>query len=1004
MYCRELLFSLRFDDLSKELKKLLCHDLSGIEGSDTLNFYNYLVELRKKGKSDRHVSDSYMSEVKAITAFYRNPMPITGIKFLEYRPETQVLILDKMFAAQLWGSIIRMHDDNLRLDSLVEAQLSYYAGLSYFNIHDFNHALEAFEKLAEGGDEKYKILYLCSNIQVINSQIVDGDRKSEDRLVDLIEELEKYRNHSVYRSNELLMAVIFIEACFNLGCRDRRFLYRAFSAYESFSDEVREEPAVIYRLAICKELNGNIDEAIALYESLDWKNDEIIAQRYLVALYELGKADEIIKKYDSIKDKNPRVDGIYLLALSKVDDKTYEKKLAEELTKHRASYEDIFLISYYVEDENVYQKLVLPVIEELFKNEKKDISVKLKMGYILLFAKWKNIELLDIVIASVDRLSMINAYVTQQIYKAAYEVVQREYKKEKHGFIRNSDMESANRIAERMISEKINEAAFLQIRIMYAGAMGMTYSMLSYSKAFFSITGDLGTARNIVALLCECGENSSKEYEPYLDSLKNSENPDYCMMIANAKLKQGKTEEADFYAYKALYFLNGKDDFDIYLSFWGYHFANLRRYCYESPHKVVTGNMVVTLKKLGTEVEQKCVCLDSEDDYDDPNNMSMNIEHIPKSETLYSKLQGGVQKQAIKIGESRYEIVDFVPRNIFAGRYVLEKINKNPEKFNNKIWVIADEDPKTVIEQMFMLGDRTEHMNTLLRAYFREDGGLGLPIDAFTAGDYGKYIDALRMLLLVKDNLFNAGQPTIEDFDDSDFVPTISTLVLLAIMGWLNMLGGLQGKIIVPGSYIKFFKKQYSNTVDMQAVSPGTLAKNNGQMILYEPDKSLPDIWESIIDFLADVKTEEITDDERIEFPLIEGISGEQLITGMKMDVIQLDALILAKKRDAYFLCDDFFFRQIAHIVGIKHNNFVSLLYHLPLEEASKYALELSKTNYIHTPLMSASEEDALQMIENFALGKRKRAYYADFFDMAIRTREKMLNELFEISSEDLAE
>lgn len=81
-------------------------------------------------------------------------------------------------------------------------------------------------------------------------------------------------------------------------------------------------------------------------------------------------------------------------------------------------------------------------------------------------------------------------------------------------------------------------------------------------------------------------------------------------------------------------------------------------------------------------------------------------------------------------------------------------------------------------------------------------------------------------------------------------------------------------------------------------------------------------------------------------------MSGEELLAGFKLDVIQLDALILAKRENATYLCDDLFFRKVAEGLRIRNLNFVSLLQHYnDINYIVPILMEMSKTNYIYLPL-----------------------------------------------------
>ena len=94
--------------------------------------------------------------------------------------------------------------------------------------------------------------------------------------------------------------------------------------------------------------------------------------------------------------------------------------------------------------------------------------------------------------------------------------------------------------------------------------------MLKYAKELFEITKEEGMAKNIIAMLFERNVTDYSVYAPYINALRSSTKPDYCMAIASALLRLGKTEEADLYAYKALYYLNDVDDYRIYKSYFGY--------------------------------------------------------------------------------------------------------------------------------------------------------------------------------------------------------------------------------------------------------------------------------------------------------------------------------------------------------------------------------------------------------------------------------------------------
>lgn len=994
--CKNYVLSLQMDELSKEIKKLFPNNNS-ISGAICLDKYRFIAELVEKGNSSVLVSDEYSSEATWLNSFYQKTYPITIFDFSKHEAETQVLIIDKLFASHLWDSIIKLNDSSMTFDSQVKLQLLLYSGLSYFNKQKYSEANRILASIPnKNNDAKYALFLLCTEIQVICEEFRNGLHTHAIKLDSLISELSKYKSSPEYKKNENLIANLYLESYYYLGLNDAKYLGKAFAIYETFSYETQNNDIIKYHLAICHELNSNIDEAIKLYSSLDWQSNEAFAQRYIVALTENGNYQQVITIFPNIKCKTARVKGAYLLTLQKSHNPIYQDMLANAIDEYKSSLEDFFCIAYYVDDSNIAKKFFLPIFRELLDNNSSIPTIQLRLGLMMLFARWEEIDLLDLVLSLTDDLSAIDSFIAKMIYKALYKTVTSIKKNNKTVIIQNTNLEKANRIAERFLYANMCTADFLQIKILYCDMTEMKLSLLKYSKEYFSLTKDSAVAFKIIALHLDKGLFSYNDIAPYLEVLTKSQKPEYCIIAANALSTLGKNEDADYYVYKALYYLNGEDDFNTYKYVFGYYNSNLRRYHDEPIRKAIAGNMVVILEPKDDSAEPLALCLDSEDEFDNPDNHSLGIPHYHRKTAVYSKLCGSVTNQIVNIKGVTYRIKEYMPRMIYAYRIIYTMIGKYPHRFGSDTFVITENEPQELLKQMksaLKYSDHSEHIKSLLRAYNREDGGVGLPIECFISGDYSKYIDAMKLLLFSKDLAFYSGFPVIDDLDNSPFVPTISTLLLLSQMGWMYLLDGIKDRIIVPESYIQFFQEQYKRIFNIQVISPGTLAYENDKIVLYETDKKLPTIWETIIDFLDNIKTDRLSDDERISFELFKGFSGEHFFSIGQINYIQLDALIVAKKEKAIYLCDDYFFRMLADISKIKNYNLASLLYHLPISESSPIIMELSKTNYIYTPFIPSDEENALQLYENLTTGKKKKEYYSRYFEAVSSATESILNE-----------
>ena len=522
----------------------------------------------------------------------------------------------------------------------------------------------------------------------------------------------------------------------------------------------------------------------------------------------------------------------------------------------------------------------------------------------------------------------------------------------------------------------------MQIKYLCAGAKEKRFSMLKYAKELF-----------------ERNETDFNAYSPYIGVLSNSTKPDYCMAVASAMLRLGKTEEADLYAYKALYYLNDREDYEIYKSYFWYYNQNLNRYYDQIEIKRVKGNSVVTLEENspgdGENPKIITLCLDSESEFSDLNNTSMGVRHIPSGSSLYLKMQGSRLNQVLKVEDVNYRITNIRSRTNYAAGFIFRKISAHPEKFDGAVLVLASEKPEELIEKIKSMTDRTEQTEALLNFYHFKENKTGLPIDSFTNGDYDRYIDALTMLLHAKDQAFYTGLPIYEDEENQKYIPTLSTLVLLSSMNILNVLDGIKNNLLLPTSYMDFFAERYSKAKEISFVSPGKLVNVNNQLTLIENDFSHVEIWERIIDFCTECKKIEISDEERIGFSIGDDINGEQFIAMAHLHLIHLDSFILAKKEQATLLCDDLFFRKMATYGKIRNINFVSLLRHYVNKDfVVPIVMELSKTNYLYIPLMARTDEEAITLKNNILDGALKKKYYSDMLRAYSVTWKKVMREI----------
>lgn len=617
----------------------------------------------------------------------------------------------------------------------------------------------------------------------------------------------------------------------------------------------------------------------------------------------------------------------------------------------------------------------------------------MKFEIITFLAYCREIELMETVLDAVEDISTINSFVIGEICKALYDIANREYAHEEKEFEKPGDFEATNRIADKFLAVNVSRKIFLQIKVLCAGACQMPFSSLQYSKELFEITNDEEIAHNIVALLFERKETNPAEYEPYLEVLKKSEKPEHCMVVASAMLALGRDDGAEYYAYKALYFLNGKDDYNIYKSYFGFCNYNMQRFRADVELRSVRGGVVVTLEESNPagKTDRFDVCLDAEADFTDEANRSMGIEHLTSSNLDHIKLRGSGLGQVLKLRGKNYKVIQIVPRGQYGLNYILQKIQERPEMFRGVVRMISTGNTDEMITQIKKLTDNSEHTKSILKSYHFDQNELGLPIDAIGSGDYSGYIAAFKYLLYHKDEALYAGQPIYENEEGQKYVPGLATLILLSVLGRFDVLDAIKDKIIIPESYIVFFQEEYSKAAEMVQVSSSILYFIDDKPVMGEPDRTLPKMWEAILELCKEYETKRITDQERIDFKIVDGIMGETFITGMMLSTVHLDALLLSQREKATFLCDDLFFRKIATCIGIRNLNIVSLIQHYTDPDyVVPFIKELSKTNYVYVPPRARNDEEFKEILENLLDGEKKRVFYGEWIRQLYGIRDRI--------------
>ena len=999
--CKEYAVQLELEALENELQSLFSCGINSFEGSGTAYFYSLLVKLYKGEDYDTELQNcgaEYVAEAEWIIEFNRAPKAVSIEDFESHFPAIQIFIINKLFSPDHWSDILALWEGvKFRVDPSIKNTIELFYALSLFNLQQIEKSKKTFDDIVKSTEDIRVHFFSCLvDIRMENSYYQAGMAGNHEKLIELLSQLNSYNNLKQAKQQSLLISALKMESFYHLGIAEKKYLECAIDEFNGYSEETKGQTIVRFFYALCLELNGQRDKAIVIYSSMDWKFDPFIAERYMLCLILNSRADEAISVYGLINNKTSFTEGVYLFALkSNGDTQKYNEALTIATNQYSNSLEDTIKIAYFIDSDDTSKEIVLTEIKRLATEKSiQALPNNIKINLIIILSQFREITLLESVLKSIIDPSAINEYAVGEIYKALFDVTNRECKIEERTVDNSADFESAERIADNYLRTGHFRKYFLQIKILCAGARQKPFSSLKYSKELFAITHDENLARNIVALLLDRKEKNPSAYAPYLEILKSSEKPECCIAVASANIALGKIDEADYYAYRSLYFLNGKDDYKVYKSFFCFCNYNIHRYCQTSSIKSVNGGAVITLTEnaADSQARQIVICLDAEAELSDEGNRSMGIEHLNQFDHDYIKLHCCGLNQVIKFRGKHFKMEHIVSRVQYGFYYVFQKIQEKPELFQGSVFMISTADVEGGLKKIRELTDNTEQINSLLNLYHQIENDTGIPLDLLVSGDYSRYIDAVKYLLFYKDEAFYAGKPVFEDETGQRYIPSLSTLVLLSVLGRIDVLDSFKQQIIIPESYLSFIQEEYSKAVRRCQRSPTSLAFVEDRPIIQETDKTIPDLWEMLLDFCNQCVSESISDQERIDSIIANETSGEQLFSDMKISYIHLDALILSKKENATFLCDDLFFRRLATWMEIRNINTVSLIWqHTDSDYYVPIIKELSKTNYIYVPFLYRNINEMYEVLDNLLEGEKKNKIYGEILRRYFELRDQLL-------------
>lgn len=914
--CKQHILFVNEAEARKLIETFFTFGVQGLlhESSQQLYFLRYLLlrfenKLSEAGDCIEFLDEGFCDEIETINAVLENDGDISRLHTL--RSESQAYVLNQLFAKGRYDVITSEYDNLTLVEEKLRITWDYYSGISYFNLHLFEQAINHLEKVFPiTKNPMHQMVALISKMQylfVLNNSknVCEELRLTFDELENLLirEPGAEYGNENLVLGTELQYYFSF-----NLGKFEEK--------YHNLTDKEKSTVDAKYFWALYCERNGNFELALDQYKNIENSDKNDVQFHMMFCNLMLQNWKEVISIYNLIPAEyiEPQHRGIMLQALFHCSRDEYRTQLDKNVKLCSDDIDSMYFLALATEESiEDFDEFIFPILQ---KNKTKIISnsnIQMKFGYASMLFHAHHGKFCVEVLKSIDDFDVIGNEPIQILCSELYE---------DHCV----EPDKIENIADLFIEQDKEKISFMRLKCNALNDQKKYLSAIKISKELFDLTNELDDACNVVALALNNDPNNMRDYMQYVQLLMKSKVPRHLLAVAAANVQLGKIDEADRYGYYAMMHLDNKDDFEIFSGYVGLDLNSVYEHNNkEVEHEIVKENSAVSLQRDG---ERITFCLeDMNDDLNLENSHACGAEHIYYTDSGYFQLLDKHVGDRVVLGEKEYIVSSIIDKYVYAFRYALDKLTNNPQKASFPFIAMKSSSVNEMIEQIKTMIPWNNRMNGF-EMYYHNDSPIGIPIEWICNGNYDEYIEVVRTLLFGENQTLYAGASTfIPDMEKYSYVVTVSTLVVMSMFNALDLLDRIKDRIIIPESTVMFLKNCVDNQKKMQVVSPGKMITlSDGRFTIIPPDKTVKDTWKSILKICTRFKISKVSNDEIIGFDVVPGLSIEMLSSSLKLEKCQIDSYILAKRENAIYISDDMFYRTLADLLQIKNGNMTCLM------------------------------------------------------------------------------
>lgn len=889
----------------------------------------------------QHISSEskYIYEIDYWIGYYNNNYELVSVAIQRLREkgtdEQNLVLKESNYQLRLgnFDSVIELLlDEENNVKSILRNDANAFSHLGFVSLfrNDFEKAESYFTKAIK---IKYNISYdyhltiakafIC--IKNLNDKSIINDELKE-RAREIYNDLER-TEHFIKGSSKDLRIQHWCNYLSLIGVDNPEL---AIEKIENIDEDLINEEPIYMVVSEIYFFFGDYENAINYLEYI-WKKDSILLARLLYCYSKLNRWDLVEKKFmediEHLYDKQ----GIILF---------YKIQLFEKVNKIEDAIQLIIANSEQYKDSTLFIEKALTF---LYEHGIKDIY-EILLGYVSGLSEQIEIN---------EKLSLARVLYNHGQFQLTRMVL------EKSLLINDKALElflySYGEVNPH--NENFDD---LQLQVLSFYSNGNRLKYLLQVKFYV----ELLTEKYIVALdsileyktihgedsfyqvnLVQCITQGTIDYDATEETnmLLNTSELKNHIIVAQYFAYKGRWDDAKSVLRNAYYSYKEQIEEDEIAGFLKIYFNNIHQNKGEVEYSQIDNDTVSMLENSEGIIQRVIIHLNDEIITENGENRFGCINLKSTSDDSFILKATGRKGSIVVFKGEEYKVLEILDIDTFFFRYFLQKIQEDyPE--NKTVIPISGETIEQMIEKttVYIQSGKEETENKLKLYNFHIESGV--PISFLSGKDVDKYFETIYFLMNNEEQgLYSVYSSDVKK--DSKYVLTISSLVILNALGYLDKLQSISDRLYITPSIKLFVRKGISDSIKYDSVVSTAFLDENSNFRMEESTEATKafkkTFWTQIL--MAINKFHELRP-EVINTKYYDKIYAS-------VDISEFEAINVASNESAVLICDDLFISKICNAIDNTTFviNIIALLYKeelIDINELIKLLKDLTKKKY----------------------------------------------------------